>query len=107
MATSGSDLPYPKGRLTVVPLGGAVVGAALAMLLSRAAVPGDESAEAGFARDMATHHAQAVEMALVIRDTSSDRALRTLAYDIVVTQSTQRGVFMGWLQAWGAPQTST
>jgi uncharacterized protein (DUF305 family) len=56
---------------------------------------------------MATHHAQAVEMSLLIRDTTSDAALRTLAYDIIVTQSTQRGVFMGWLQAWGVPQTST
>jgi uncharacterized protein (DUF305 family) len=56
---------------------------------------------------MATHHAQAVEMAFVIRDTSHDEALRALAYDIIATQSTQRGVFMGWLQAWGLPQAST
>ncbi len=55
---------------------------------------------------MATHHAQAVEMSFVIRDTSSDEAIRTLAYDIIVTQSTQRGVFMGWLQQWGLPQAS-
>ena len=107
MVTSAPDHSYPKVRLGVVVLAGAAAGAALALLLARSAVPGDESAEAGFARDMATHHAQAVEMSLVIRDTSSDPALRTLAYDIVVTQSTQRGVFMGWLQAWGVPQTST
>jgi uncharacterized protein (DUF305 family) len=56
---------------------------------------------------MATHHAQAVEMSLVIRDKSSDEELRTLAYDITVTQSTQRGVFMGWLQQWELPQSST
>jgi uncharacterized protein (DUF305 family) len=107
MATSASARSYPKGRLGVVVLAGAAVGAALALLLVRSAVPGDESAEAGFARDMATHHAQAVEMSLLIRDTSSDQALRTLAYDIIVTQSTQRGIFMGWLQSWGVPQTST
>ena len=69
--------------------------------------PRDDSAEAGFARDMATHHAQAVDMAFVIRDKSSDDAMRALAYDIVVTQSTQRGVFMGWLQEWGLPQSSS
>jgi uncharacterized protein (DUF305 family) len=103
--TSGSDLPRSTRRLAALTLVGAVVGAGLAVWLS--AVPGDESAEAGFARDMATHHAQAVEMSLLIRDTASDAALRTLAYDIIVTQSTQRGVFMGWLQAWKAPQTST
>jgi uncharacterized protein (DUF305 family) len=56
---------------------------------------------------MATHHAQAVEMAFVIRDTSHDELLRALAYDIVVTQATQRGIFMGWLQQWGLDQTPT
>lgn len=94
-------------RLAALALVSAVVGAGLAGWLWRSAVPGAESVEAGFARDMATHHAQAVEMSLLIRDTASDAALRTLAYDIIVTQSTQRGVFMGWLQAWDAPQTST
>ena len=85
----------------------ALVGAAAALLIAwRSGAPRDDSAEAGFARDMATHHAQAVEMSFVIRDTSSDEAIRTLAYDIIVTQSTQRGVFMGWLQQWGLPQAS-
>ena len=107
MTTSGSDRLRSTGRTAVLMLVGAAVGAGLAAWLLRSAVPGDESAEAGFARDMATHHAQAVEMSLLIRDTTSDAALRTLAYDIIVTQSTQRGVFMGWLQAWDAPQTST
>ena len=55
---------------------------------------------------MATHHAQAVDMSLVIRDKSSDAELRTLAADIIVTQSTQCGIFMGWLQQWGLPQAS-
>jgi uncharacterized protein (DUF305 family) len=104
---STSDSRGWKGSLLVVSLAGAGLGASLMLWLWRPPVPGAESAEAGFARDMATHHAQAVEMSLAIRDTSSDPALRTLAYDIVVTQSTQRGVFMGWLQAWGAPQTSS
>src|SRR5687768_17004546 len=104
--TSGSDLPRSTRRLAALTLVGAVVGAGLAVWLVRLSVPGDESAEAGFARDMATHHAQAVEMSLLIRDTATDAALRTLAYDIIVTQSTQRGVFMGWLQAWGVPQAS-
>jgi uncharacterized protein (DUF305 family) len=56
---------------------------------------------------MATHHAQAVEKAFVALDKSGDTALRTLAYDIIVTQSAQRGVFMGWLQEWGLPQASS
>jgi uncharacterized protein (DUF305 family) len=86
----------------------AIVGAVAALVIaSRFDAPRDDSAEAGFARDMATHHAQAVEMSLVIRDKSSDEALRTLAYDITVTQSAQRGIFMGWLQQWRLPQAST
>jgi len=56
---------------------------------------------------MATHHAQAVEMAFVVRDASQDRDLRALAYDIIVTQSAQRGVLIGWLQQWGLSQTSS
>jgi uncharacterized protein (DUF305 family) len=79
-----------------------------ALLIGRGwGTPRDDSPEAGFARDMATHHAQAVEMSLVIRDASTDPELRSLAYDITVTQATQRGIFMGWLQQWGLPQAST
>jgi uncharacterized protein (DUF305 family) len=86
----------------------AAIGGVVALLIARAvtAAPRDDSAEAGFARDMATHHAQAVEMSFVIRDKTSDEALRALAYDIIVTQSAQRGVFMGWLQEWGLSQSS-
>jgi uncharacterized protein (DUF305 family) len=73
---------------------------------TRIETPRDDSAEAGFARDMATHHAQAVDMSFVVRDKSADRDLRTLASDIIVTQGTQRGIFMGWLQQWGLPQAS-
>jgi uncharacterized protein (DUF305 family) len=66
--------------------------------------PADDSAEAGFARDMATHHAQAVDMAFIVRDATTDETLRALAADIIVTQSAQRGMFMAWLQLWGLPQ---
>ena len=107
MTTSGPGLPRTVRRSAALMLVGFAVGAGLAVWLSRPATPNDESAEVGFARDMATHHAQAVEMSLLIRDTASDAVLRTLAYDIIVTQSTQRGVFMGWLQAWDVAQTST
>jgi uncharacterized protein (DUF305 family) len=55
---------------------------------------------------MATHHAQAVDMAFMIRDATTDERLRVLAADIIVTQSAQRGMFMGWLQLWGLTQSS-
>jgi uncharacterized protein (DUF305 family) len=107
MATSIPARARATARAAIVLALGGVAGAVLALLLVRSATPAHESAEAGFARDMATHHAQAVEMSFVIRDKSSDASLRTLAYDIIVTQGTQRGMFMGWLQAWGLPQTGT
>ncbi|MFI7442338.1 DUF305 domain-containing protein [Nonomuraea indica] len=78
-----------------------VVAAALFLVLGRGGTPGDASPEAGFARDMATHHAQAVEMAFVIRDKSESREIRSLAFDIINTQANQRGMFLGWLQQWG------
>ncbi|MEU0568615.1 DUF305 domain-containing protein [Nonomuraea sp. NPDC005983] len=81
-----------------------VAVAAAFLLFSRSGTPGDTSPEAGFARDMATHHAQAVEMSFVIRDKSQSKEIRNLAYDIITTQSNQRGMFQGWLQQWGLDQ---
>jgi uncharacterized protein (DUF305 family) len=82
-------------------------GAIVLVALMRARPPADDSPDAGFARDMATHHAQAAEMSFVVRDASSDARLRALAYDIIVTQTAQRGILMGWLQQWALPQSST
>ncbi|GAA3445522.1 DUF305 domain-containing protein [Planomonospora venezuelensis] len=80
--------------------------AVLVLVLGRSGEPTDASAEAGFARDMAVHHAQAVEMSFTARDGSTDDALRLLAYDVIVTQTAQRGMFMGWLQQWELDQSS-
>lgn len=66
--------------------------------------PGTDSAEAGFARDMQVHHAQAIDMAMTIYRTTDDDALRALAYDIVTGQSAQRGEMFDWLVQWGLPQ---
>lgn len=82
------------------------LGVAAGMLIESSRAPRDDSAEAGFARDMATHHAQAVDMSFAVLDNAGDEEVRTLATDIIVTQSTQRGVFMGWLQQWKLPQAS-
>ncbi|MEU6214260.1 DUF305 domain-containing protein [Streptomyces sp. NPDC047023] len=66
--------------------------------------PGLHSADAGFARDMAVHHQQAVEMSFIVRDRTQDEAVRTLAYDIANTQANQRGMLFGWLDLWGLPK---
>ncbi|MBO1416812.1 DUF305 domain-containing protein [Streptomyces sp. FH025] len=70
------------------------------------AVPADDSPEAGFARDMATHHQQAVDLSFVVRDRTADEPTRTLAFDIINTQANQRGMMMGWLDQWGLSQHS-
>ncbi|MEU5716707.1 DUF305 domain-containing protein [Streptomyces sp. NPDC020403] len=68
--------------------------------------PTAESADAGFARDMAVHHQQAVEMSFVVRDRTRDEDVRRLAYDIANTQANQRGMLLGWLDLWGLPKTA-
>ncbi|MEO3871364.1 DUF305 domain-containing protein [Nonomuraea sp. B12E4] len=88
----------------LIALGVLVLAVAAFLLFGRDGTPGDTSAEAGFARDMAAHHAQAVDMAFTIRDKNPAGEIRNLAYDIITAQSGQRGMFLGWLQAWGLPQ---
>ena len=68
--------------------------------------PSTTSAEAGFARDMQTHHNQAVEMSLLVRDRTDDPDVRLLAYDIATSQSQQAGQMNGWLTVWNLPQTA-
>jgi uncharacterized protein (DUF305 family) len=94
-----------------------VIAAAVALLLvlgtgvvvgrltsSAPVVPGTNSVEAGFARDMQVHHEQAVEMSFAIRDRSTSDDVRTIAYDIAATQSQQAGQMYAWLEVWGVPQ---
>lgn len=69
-----------------------------------AATPLSDSADAGFARDMQVHHAQAVEMAMVIYRKTDDEDLRALSYDIATGQAAQRGEMFDWLVKWGLPQ---
>lgn len=96
----------------------AAAGAALASLFSGAptelpaevagiGAPSDSSPEAGFARDMMVHHAQAVEMAEIVRDKTDSEEIRTLAADIALTQQAQIGQMQGWLQVWDLPPTGT
>lgn len=69
--------------------------------------PGANSPEVGFARDMLTHHAQAVDMATILRDRTDDPAMRQLALDIMLTQQAQIGQIEGWLAVWRYPLAST
>jgi len=82
-----------------------VVGVAIGRLTSPTpVVPGTDSVEAGFSRDMQVHHEQAVEMSMTVRDLTDDPAVRTMAYDIATAQAQQAGQMYAWLQVWGVPQ---
>ncbi|MCC5475875.1 DUF305 domain-containing protein [Streptomyces sp. NPDC059680] len=101
---------------------GWIAGAAAAVLVAAGAVtyavaenesggsavqtPAAESADAGFARDMAVHHQQAVEMSYIVRDRTKNGEVRRLAYDIAQTQANQRGMLLGWLDLWELPKVS-
>ncbi|TCB89270.1 DUF305 domain-containing protein [Micromonospora zingiberis] len=78
-----------------------------AATLATGRTPGEESAEAGFARDMSRHHAQAVEMAMVAYAKGQDPAIRQLGYDIALTQQAQIGHMQRWLQEWNLLPTGS
>jgi uncharacterized protein (DUF305 family) len=100
-----------RGRIVAVVLTAVLVLAgafALGRVTAGAApTPTTDSAAAGFLRDMQVHHAQAVEMALLVRDRTGDETVRTIAYDIAVTQAGQSGAMYGLLDAWNLPQRSS
>jgi predicted cobalt transporter CbtA len=74
---------------------GFVVVALVGLLGLTPRLPIEDSPEVTFARDMAVHHAQAMEMALVLRDRSTDAELRQFALDIMLTQQAQIGQMQG------------
>lgn len=64
---------------------------------------GDDGVDAGFARDMSEHHAQAVQMSLLVMQRTEDPDVRRLATDIATTQANQQGMMSAWLGEWGLP----
>lgn len=62
--------------------------------------PSATSVDAGFARDMSTHHRQAITMAAYTRDHTSDPDIKLLATDIEDEQYFQIGQMQGWLDDW-------
>jgi uncharacterized protein (DUF305 family) len=95
-------------------LAAAALGAALAVvaafvagtLVASPRAPQEGSAEAGFARDMAVHHTQAVEMAMIAFQRSGDARIRAIAYDIALSQQEQLGRMHRWLDEWHLPLVS-
>jgi uncharacterized protein (DUF305 family) len=73
---------------------------------SGSSTPSESSVDAGFARDMSTHHTQAINMANYTRDATDDPNIQILARDIETEQYFQVGEMQGWLDTWGLSRSS-
>jgi uncharacterized protein (DUF305 family) len=80
---------------------GLLLGFGIGWLVPRLMAPDEDSAEAGFARDMTSHHAQAVEMGLLAYRKGENPGVRQIGYDIATGQQGQIGTMQTWLRLWG------
>ena len=99
-------------RIGLIGLAVAVVAAALlgyagGWLTPKLTHPGDTSVDAGFARDMSSHHAQAVELGMLAHEKSANPEIRLLGADIALTQQAQIGMMQTWLREWGLSPTGS
>jgi len=95
------------GAVLAVLLVGASVGLLIQLPDRNAAAPGPESVAVGFSQDMSVHHRQGVLMAGIVRGSTTDPEIATLAYDIETTQLEQLGRMQGWLSLWDAAALPT
>ncbi|MEH0938830.1 DUF305 domain-containing protein [Micromonospora psammae] len=86
---------------------GLLLGYAGGLLTPGLVRPGDTSVEAGFARDMTTHHTQAVEMGLTAYRSATLPAVRQMAVDIATGQQGEIGAMQTWLRQWGLAPTGS
>ncbi|MET8279435.1 DUF305 domain-containing protein [Micromonospora sp. NPDC005174] len=86
---------------------GLLLGYAGGLLTPRLTRPGDASVEAGFARDMTTHHTQAVEMSLIAYRSATLPEVRQIAVDIATGQQGEIGAMQTWLREWGLSPTGS
>ncbi|MFG3707459.1 DUF305 domain-containing protein [Micromonospora sp. NPDC047670] len=103
----------PSGRrwgtaaLALAVVVGLLLGYAGGLLTPRLTRPGDASVEAGFARDMMTHHAQAVEIGMIAFDKGTDPEVRSIGGDIAAAQQGEIGTMQTWLRSWGLDPTGS
>lgn len=115
-APTADDETTPARRPVVLLLVGVLVVAALAVAGTVGWLVGNRddgswaaaetSVDAGFARDMSTHHTQAIVMASYTRDATDNSSIQILARDIETQQYFQIGEMQGWLDTWGLSRTS-
>ncbi|PWR12951.1 DUF305 domain-containing protein [Micromonospora acroterricola] len=86
---------------------GLLLGYAGGLLTPGLTRPGDTSVEAGFARDMTTHHSQAVEMSLTAYRSATLPDVRQMAVDIATGQQGEIGAMQTWLREWELSPTGS
>jgi uncharacterized protein (DUF305 family) len=96
--------------MAVIAVGLMLIGGGLAVAVAVAVdripvTPATDSVDAGFARDMAAHHLQGVQMANLVAERSEDPEVESLGFDISATQTNQAGRMQGWLALWDVPPT--
>jgi uncharacterized protein (DUF305 family) len=95
------------GAVLAVLLLGAALGMSLRLAGGAPAKLEAGAVDVGFAQDMSVHHRQAVLMAGLARERSSDPAIRSIAFDIETNQLEQIGRMQGWLSLWNAAPLPT
>jgi uncharacterized protein (DUF305 family) len=99
---------FGVGILVLAVVVSLLAGLAAGVLLLRPdPAPGDTSPEAGFARDMITHHDQAVTMGMVAYQHATSAAVRQIGYDIAMNQQGEIGTMNQWLRDWDLLPTGT
>ncbi|SDP43861.1 Uncharacterized conserved protein, DUF305 family [Nakamurella panacisegetis] len=103
-----------RGTATILGIGalvlvliGATIGLAFAHNGTQTvsiSAQGQDPVDTGFARDMVVHHTQGVTMAHIAELNSTDTEVRSVAYDIEYTQTSEIGTMNGWLDLWGVPR---
>lgn len=84
-----------------------IIASTGAVMALRGDDPGGDSVEAGFLRDMVTHHGQAVEMSLIVYRRTTSEDMVTMTYDMATTQQAQNGMMIATLDLWDLSQTGS
>ncbi|WP_291808796.1 DUF305 domain-containing protein [Limnobacter sp.] len=97
--------PYPGKRaliFVVLALCALVAGFFVFLQSTQDEKPAIDPIDSGFARSMLLHHAQAIQMSMMMRDAASPE-IQALAQSIIMKQTREMGVMEGWLTAWNEP----
>lgn len=96
--------PLTVWRLLVLLVAVAFLGGAVGWAVSERSRDPLSATDVGFMQDMGFHHAQAVEMSLLLAgkdDVGGD--LKNFAYEIIISQQADRGMFNATLDRYGHP----